>query len=132
MATTTRTIRLRDQLKDEVDRIARRTRRSFSEVTQELIDEALRMRRVPGIYFVDEPAGRDAKIAGTGLAVWEVIEVLEAVGGKVGLLKRRMEWLDDAQIESALIYHRLYPEEIRQAIEDNRAAVEDTARPVGG
>jgi uncharacterized protein (DUF433 family) len=120
MATTTRTIRLRNDLKAEVERIARRTRRSFSEVTQDLIDEAIRMRRVPGIYFSDEPAGRDAKIAGTGLAVWEIIAVHEALGGDVKALRTRFDWLNDAQIESALLYDRLYGDEIGRAIEENR------------
>jgi hypothetical protein len=31
------------------------------------------MRECPGTYFASEPAGRTAKIAGTGLAVWEVL-----------------------------------------------------------
>ena len=63
MATATKTLRLRDNLRSEIDRIARRSRRSFSEVTQDLIEEALRMRKCPGIYFAEEPGGREAKIA---------------------------------------------------------------------
>lgn len=31
------------------------------------------MRACPGIYFADEPTGREAKVGGTGLGVWEVI-----------------------------------------------------------
>jgi hypothetical protein len=42
-----------------------RLRRSVSDVAQELLDEALRMRQCPGIYFADEPSGRTAKIGGT-------------------------------------------------------------------
>ena len=60
MTTPTKTLRLRPQLRAEIDRIAKRSRRSFSEVTQDLIDEALRMRECPGIYFADEPGGREA------------------------------------------------------------------------
>jgi uncharacterized protein (DUF433 family) len=37
------------------------------------MEEALRLRMCPGIYFEDEPSGREAKLAGTGLGVWEVI-----------------------------------------------------------
>jgi uncharacterized protein (DUF433 family) len=44
-----------------------------ADLTQELPDEALRMRQCRGIYFADEPSGRTAKIGGTGLAVWEVV-----------------------------------------------------------
>ncbi|MGH7422626.1 MAG: hypothetical protein ACREJ1_02990, partial [Candidatus Methylomirabilales bacterium] len=73
MATPTKTLRLRPRLRVAIERIAKRMRRSFSEVTQDLIEEALRIRECPGIYFADEPAGREAKVGGTGLAVWEVI-----------------------------------------------------------
>jgi hypothetical protein len=52
MATPTRTIRLRPGLRAEIERIARRARRTFSEVTQDLLEEAIRMRECPGIYFV--------------------------------------------------------------------------------
>ena len=75
MATDLKTLRLRRELRHEIDRIARRSRRSFSEVTQDLLEEAIRMRKCPGIYFHDEPAGREAKIAGSGLGVWEVISM---------------------------------------------------------
>ena len=81
MATPTKTIRLRPKLRAEIERIARRTRRSFSEVAQALLEEAIRTRECPGIYFADEPAGRVAKVAGTGLGVWEVIRDYKAVKG---------------------------------------------------
>jgi hypothetical protein len=83
MATPTKTLRLRPELRAEIERIARRSRRSFSEVAQDLLDEALRMREVPGVYFANEPAGREAKVAGTGLGVWEVIRDYLAAGKKL-------------------------------------------------
>ncbi|MBI4736635.1 MAG: hypothetical protein HY766_11375 [candidate division NC10 bacterium] len=49
MATPTKTLRLRPGLQNQIDRIARRSRRSFSQVTQDLLEEALRMRECPGI-----------------------------------------------------------------------------------
>lgn len=58
MASPTTTLRLRPQLRDQIARLAKRHRRSFSEVAQDLIDEALRLRSCPGIYFADEPTGR--------------------------------------------------------------------------
>jgi hypothetical protein len=39
------------------------------------------MQACPGIYFADEPAGRVAKMAGTGLGVWEVIRIYNGVKG---------------------------------------------------
>ena len=119
MTTATKTLRLRQGLRDEIERIAKRTRSSFSEVTQDLIDEALRMRKFPGIYFADEPAGREVKIAGTGLAVWEVISVYKAVSKDERALRKRFSWLTDAQIKAVLIYYRCYPDEIDALVIEN-------------
>ncbi|HET9922958.1 MAG TPA: hypothetical protein VFS98_02450, partial [Methylomirabilota bacterium] len=66
-------MRLRQSVREHLEAWAARGRRSVSEVAQELIEEGIRMRECPGIYFASEPAGRTAKIAGTGLAVWEVL-----------------------------------------------------------
>ena len=54
MATPTKTIRLRPKLRAEIERIARRNRRSFSDVAQTLLDEPLRAKACPGIYFADD------------------------------------------------------------------------------
>src|SRR5438105_7712112 len=67
------TMRLRRALRWDLEAAAARAGRSVSDVAQELIDEGLRMRECPGIYFAMEPSGRTAKISGTGLAVWEVL-----------------------------------------------------------
>ena len=77
-------IRFRPWIRQQVQRTARRSRRPFSEVVQDLLEEALRMRQCPGIYFADEPAGREAKVAGTGLSVWEVVKVVHE-SAKAGL-----------------------------------------------
>jgi hypothetical protein len=59
MATPTKTLRLRlrSGLRVEIDRIAKRTRRSFSEVTQGLLEEALRMRGGGRGLFAVGPGG---------------------------------------------------------------------------
>src|SRR5881628_737488 len=57
----------------EFDPDVERPTRSVSDVAQQLLEEAMRARECPGIYFAEEPAGRTAKIMGTGLGVWEVI-----------------------------------------------------------
>lgn len=130
MATPTKTLRLRPRLRAEIDRIARRTRRSFSEVTQDLIDEALRMRECPGIYFADEPAGREAKVAGTGLGVWEVIRDYLAARRDERALRKSFPRLSGAQVKACLLYYSKYPQEIDAAIKESaaltRQAVEAT------
>jgi folate-dependent tRNA-U54 methylase TrmFO/GidA len=90
MTTPTKTLRLRPQLRAEIDRIARRSRRTFSEVTQHLIEEALRMRECPGIYFANEPGGREAKVAGSSLGVWEVLRDYLATGRDKRTLRKSL------------------------------------------
>jgi len=119
MATPTKTLRLRPKLRTEIERIAKRTRRSFAEVTQDLLEEALRMRQCPGIYFADEILGREAKVAGTGLGVWEVIRDYQAFKGNERTLARTLPHLGAAGLKSALLYYRRYADEIDDAIADN-------------
>jgi predicted transcriptional regulator len=122
MSTPTKTIRLRPKLRAEIERIARRSRRSFSEVAQALLEEAVRTRECPGIYFSDEPAGRVAKVGGTGLGVWEVIRDYKAVEGDAKKLRRWLPHLSTAHLKAATIYYAKFPEEIDAEIADDLAA----------
>ena len=63
------------------------------------------MRECPGVYFATEPAGRTAKISGTGLGVWEVFRdfVRDADLERV---RRAFPQLSSAQLTAALIYFR--------------------------
>src|SRR5215210_6658141 len=76
------------------------------------------MHRVPGIVFMDGPAGRRASIAGTGLDVWEVIATFKSVVKDRRRLGASYEWLSDRQLSAALAYYELYPEEIDTRIEE--------------
>jgi len=122
MPTPTKTLRLRPRLRAEIERMARRTRRSFSEVAQDLLEEAIRLRECPGIYFADEPAGRVAKVSGTGLGVWEVIDSHQGVRGNLRRLRRWHPHLSPAQIKAALLYYERYRDEVDGAIAENVAA----------
>ena len=118
-------IRFRPWIRQQVQRTARLSRRPFSEVVQDLLEEALRMRQCPGIYFADEPAGREAKVAGTGLSVWEVIRDYLAEGRDETKLREALPHLTPAQIvELACVvgYYRGWPKEIDELIADNAEA----------
>lgn len=78
------------------------------------------MRDCPGIYFATEPAGRTAKISGTGLGVWEVLRDFVRDEDEERL-RRAFPQLSSAQISAALIYFKRYPEEIRRQVEANAA-----------
>lgn len=114
------TMRLRQSVRKRLEAWAERDRRSVSEVAHELLEEALRMRDCPGIYFAAEPAGRTAKIAGTGLAVWEVLR--DFVGDEdVPAVREAFPQLSQSQITAALLYFRRYPDEIRREVDANAA-----------
>jgi uncharacterized protein (DUF433 family) len=119
-ATVSTTMRLRQSVREHLEAWATRGRRSVSELAQELIEEGIRMRECPGIYFASEPAGRTAKIAGTGLGVWEVLR--DYVGDKdTERLRQAFGHLSQSQITAALMYYGRYPEEIRREVEANAA-----------
>src|ERR1700690_3041198 len=63
-----------------VEEEGRRTRRSKSAIVESLTDEAIRMRRFPGIGFRGEDAGRRPWVIGSGLDIWEIIQVLDDFG----------------------------------------------------
>jgi uncharacterized protein (DUF433 family) len=86
------------------------------------------LRECPGIYFADEPAGRVAKVSGTGLGVWEVINMYHGVSGSLRQLRRWHPHLSPAQLKAALLYYERYRDEVDGAIAEN-AAVYSTGKP---
>jgi uncharacterized protein (DUF433 family) len=117
MAARARGLRLPEELEEEIEREIKLRGTTFSEVATSLLREAVRMRRVPGIIFMDGPAGRRATIAGTGLDVWEVVATYKSLEEDYERLKASYEWLSDRQLSAALGYYELYPEEIDARIE---------------
>jgi uncharacterized protein (DUF433 family) len=111
-------MRLRQSLRRELEATAARSRRSVADVTQELLDEALRMRQCPGVYFADEPSGRTAKIGGTGLGVWEVVRDFSQDPDRV---RKAFPQLSQTQVTAALMYYARYRDEIQTQIDANAA-----------
>lgn len=128
MATPTKTLRIRPQLRAEIERIAKRSRRTFSDVAQELLEEAVRMRRCPGIYFATEASGREAKVQGTGLGVWEVIRDLTDLQGDEEKLRQWLPHVGPPQLKAVRLYYEQYRDEIDAEIEANDRALEEGLR----
>ena len=127
-------VRLPGDIRKSLERMAQRDRRrSISDLIVELLDEAIRTRRCPGIYFADEPSGRTAKIAGTGLGVWEVSRDSRELGGDHKALRSAFPSLSEPQLAAALLYAQAYPKDIDREIEENAALTLDavTARLPG-
>ncbi len=117
MKTRARGIRLPEQLADEIEREQERTGQNFSETIAELVEEAVRMRRAPGIVFRSGPTGRRAAVAGSGVDVWEVIAAYRRCGEDRERLQDAFPTLDEQQLRAALNYHQLYPEAIERRLE---------------
>ncbi|HEV2852783.1 MAG TPA: DUF433 domain-containing protein [Thermoanaerobaculia bacterium] len=117
MATRAKGIRISDDLDQAIARESEVRGKSWSAMTTELLEEAIRMRRIPGITFVDGPAGRRAVVGGTGLDVWEVIATWKATDGGYEFLRESYPWLTDAQLRAALAYYEVYPKEIDARLE---------------
>jgi uncharacterized protein (DUF433 family) len=112
-----RSIRLLADVDKGVVGLAERTGRDFSAIINELLEEALKMRRIPGIYFADSPSGRVAKVAGTGLAIWEIVMSYQVVDEDWDRLRNEYEWLSETQLRTALAYAKAFPEEIERRIQ---------------
>jgi uncharacterized protein (DUF433 family) len=117
MTTKAKGIRISDELDQEITRESATRGKSWSAMTTELLEEGIRMRRIPGIAFADGPTGRRAIVAGTGLDVWEVIATWKAAAGSDTVLWQSYPWLTESQLRAALAYYELYPEEIDARLE---------------
>ena len=86
-------------------------------------EEAARTRRFPGIAFRGDDARRRAWVIGSGLDVWEVVQMVEEFGSADKLVAETQ--LTSPQVRLALAYRQAYPAEVEQAISDNRRPVDE-------
>jgi uncharacterized protein (DUF433 family) len=121
MGTRTRGIRVPDKLEQEIEREGSERGKSWSAAALELLDEAVRMRRAPGIGFAAGATGRRAVVAGTGLGVWEVLAVWQEAERDHEVLRWSLPWLSETQLRAVLSYYELYPDEIDHRLEREKA-----------
>ncbi len=111
-------LRLRRPVEEAIRRLARQARQPAAQVINDLLDEALRSRRFPGVVLVEGPAGRRAHLAGTGLDVWEIVELVREYGSAEAV-GRDFPRLTRTAIRTATAYAEEYPEEIEVFLELN-------------
>jgi uncharacterized protein (DUF433 family) len=121
MSTVQKSLRMPEPLVQAITEAADATGRDFTTLANELLAEAVAMRRCPGIAFMDGATGRRAILAGTGLDVWEVVYVYEHLKRNFAELQRAFSHLAEPQLRAALSYAVLYPEDIRRRIAANDA-----------
>jgi uncharacterized protein (DUF433 family) len=121
-----KSLRIPQKTVKEIEQIAKESGRAFSSITKDLLTEAIKMRRCPGIVFTDGVTGRKARVAGTGLEVWEIITTYIGVKQNFKRLQKAYHWLTEQQLRAALGYYAVYREEIDQQIEQNASWSKDT------
>jgi uncharacterized protein (DUF433 family) len=102
---------------------ARRTRRSKSAIVEALAEEAARTRRFPGIGFRGDDVRRRPWVIGSGLDVWEIVQMLDDFGSVARLVADTQ--LSERQIALARAYRDNHPDEIAEAIAENRLSVDE-------
>lgn len=125
MTTIQKSLRVPGEVAREIEDLAEASGRDFSSMANELLAEAVKMRRCPGIVIADGPSGRRARIAGTGLDVWEVIATYKSLDRDLDRMHQAYHWLSDAHLRAALGYYAAYPEEIDRQIARNEAWTPD-------
>jgi uncharacterized protein (DUF433 family) len=80
-------------------------------LAERYLEEGLLMDEHPGIQFVDGPMGRRPAVIGTGLDVWEVVEVVKDNDGAIAEAAAYLE-IDPRLVEVAVRYYGSNREEI--------------------
>ena len=128
MSTIQKSLRIPEETIKEIEYLARASKKDFTTVANELIEEAIRVHRCPGIVFTEGVSGKRARIAGTGIEVWEVVATYRSVGEDFERLSKSYHWLTVQQLKSALGYYRVYTAEIDSIIADNEALTPEEIR----
>jgi uncharacterized protein (DUF433 family) len=126
MGAVQKSLRIPEDTVNEIEQMARESGCDFSAMTKDLLMEAVKMRRCPGIIFADGVTGRRARIAGTGLEVWEIIGTYKSVDTDVKRLHKAYHWLTEQQLRSAIGYYKAYGDEIDHQLNRNQSWSKET------
>jgi uncharacterized protein (DUF433 family) len=111
-------VRLNDATIARLGRHAQRVHLAPRTLAQRYVEEGLRMDEHPLIRFAEGPAGRRARLMGTGKDVWEVIATVRDNGGDIAEAARYLE-IPVGLVQAAVTYYGAYTDEIDQWIEIN-------------
>jgi uncharacterized protein (DUF433 family) len=115
-----KSLRFPSETVEEINKLSEETGKNFTTMTIDLLSEAIKIRRCPGVIFADGVSGRRARIAGTGLEIWEIIASYDSLGKNLVRLKKAYHWLSAEQLRAALGYYESFPEEIDHLIKLNK------------
>jgi uncharacterized protein (DUF433 family) len=101
-------------------RMANRHGWTASDASARLVEEGLRRAEFAFIDFRDSPAGRQACIQGSSLAVWEVMLLIRSYKSDAAAVARHLRW-PQAKVSAASNYAEAFPQEIETALAENEA-----------
>lgn len=110
------TIRLSEEVEGWLERENRRTKLPKGALLETLAEESIRVRLFPGIGFRGPENSRRAWVMGTGLDVWELVEIYEGKGRERLLDEHDVT---ERQLNLSLSYRESYPREINEALQEN-------------
>src|SRR5437763_14974302 len=99
-------------------RMATRHGLTPSDASARLVEEGLRRSEFAFLDLRDSPAGRQAYIQGSTLAIWEVMLLLRSYKGNVEDVAKHLKW-PEARVRAALNYSEAFPGEVNEAIAEN-------------
>ena len=118
-------VRLNDATIARLGRHAQRVHLAPRTLAQRYVEEGLRMDEHPLIRFAEGPAGRRARLMGTGKDVWEVIATVRDNDGDMAEAGRYLE-IPLGLVQAAVTYYGAYTDEIDQWIEANEQEAAET------
>jgi uncharacterized protein (DUF433 family) len=105
--------------KRTLERLRERARllgQKHTTLAERYLEEGVLMDEHPNIHFVDGALGRRPAVVGTGLDVWEIVEVAKDNAGAVADTATYLE-IDPRLVESALRFYGANRDEIEAWIE---------------
>jgi len=92
-------------------------------VVEELAEEAAKTRLFPGIAFRDAP--RRAWAIGSGLDVWEIVDLLRSYDGDEDSLRASHPLVTERHLQLAHAYADRFPEEIEAILEEQHRPLDE-------
>jgi hypothetical protein len=111
-------VRLNDATISRLGARAQRVHLAPRTLAQRYVEEGLRMDEHPLVRFAEGPAGRRARLVGTGKDMWEVIAVVRDNDGDTAEAARYLE-MPLGLIQAAVAYYGAYSDEVDQWIDLN-------------
>jgi predicted alpha-1,6-mannanase (GH76 family) len=108
-------------------RMANRHGWTPSDTSARLVEEGLRRSEFGFIDFRDSPAGRQAYVQGSTLAVCEVMLLVRSYKKDVSAVARHLRW-PEVKVQAAVNYAGAFSEEISEAMAENDATDFETLK----